>query len=288
MIIIRTVQEMQKTALQWKKSGKTIGFVPTMGYLHEGHLSLMRQAKQLSNVLVVSIFVNPTQFGPNEDLDRYPRDFDRDEKLCREVGVDVIFYPDVREMYPDPYRTYVQVEEITNALCGISRPGHFRGVATVVAKLFLIVQPDIAVFGQKDFQQAQIIRQMVKDLNFPVKIILGSIVREHDGLAMSSRNAYLSEEGRKNAVILYQSLQLARKLIRQGERNSKKIREKMREFITTVPCRIDYIEIVDAGNFMPKEEISDETLIALAVFIENTRLIDNMYIEKLDREESWR
>ena len=288
MQIVRSIEEMQKISLAYKKQGKTIGFVPTMGYLHEGHLSLIRIARKKADIVVASIFVNPTQFAPNEDLDKYPRDFERDESLCRKEQVDIIFYPTTEIMYPVPYRTYVEVEEITNALCGLSRPGHFKGVTTVVTKLFNIVLPDFAVFGQKDFQQASIIKQMVRDLNFPLQIILGPIVREEDGLAMSSRNAYLSVEGRKNATVLFQSLQLARQMLRQGERDAKKIKTKMAELITSVPSKIDYIEIVNANDFRSVEKVGNHTLFALAVFIENTRLIDNMYIENIEKEDTWR
>ncbi|GAB4178174.1 MAG: pantoate--beta-alanine ligase [Calditrichia bacterium] len=287
MKIIQTVEEMQQLSLSLKKEGKKIGFVPTMGYLHDGHLSLMKTARPLCDVLVVSIFVNPTQFGPHEDLDKYPRDFERDEQLCRDQHVDIIFYPDTKTMYPQPYKTYVEVTDLTDYLCGASRPGHFRGVTTVVAKLFNIILPDIAVFGRKDFQQAQIIKQMVRDLNFPVDIILAPIVRETDGLAMSSRNAYLSEEQRQYALVLYQSLSLAKELILQGERSARLIFKTIKDKIDSVPSKIDYISIVNAENFEPTDVIQDNTLIALAVFIGNTRLIDNMYIERLDKEDQW-
>ncbi len=280
MKIIRKISEMQQYAETLRQQGKTIGFVPTMGFLHEGHLSLMRLARPRCDTLVVSIFVNPTQFGPNEDLDKYPRDFRRDEELCRQEKVDVIFYPTAEEMYPQPYRTFVNVEKLTETMCGASRPGHFRGVATVVAKLFNIVKPHLAVFGQKDYQQAQVIRQMVHDLNFDVEILTGPIVREPDGLAMSSRNKYLSAAQRKDALVLRQSLQLAQTIIRQVERNPAVLRERMEELIESVPTsRIDYIAIVDPETLEDVAAIGERTLIALSVFIGQTRLIDNMVVE---------
>jgi len=280
MKIIRKISEMQQYAETLRQQRKTIGFVPTMGFLHEGHLSLMRLARPRCDTLVVSIFVNPTQFGPNEDLDKYPRDFRRDEELCRQEKVDVIFYPTAEEMYPQPYRTFVNVEKLTETMCGASRPGHFRGVATVVAKLFNIVKPHLAVFGQKDYQQAQVIRQMVHDLNFDVEILTGPIVREPDGLAMSSRNKYLSAAQRKDALVLRQSLQLAQTIIRQGERNPAVLRERMEELIESVPTsRIDYIAIVDPETLEDVAAIGERTLIALSVFIGQTRLIDNMVVE---------
>ena len=280
MKIIRKISEMQQYAETLRQQRKTIGFVPTMGFLHEGHLSLMRLARPRCDTLVVSIFVNPTQFGPNEDLDKYPRDFRRDEELCRQEKVDVIFYPTAEEMYPQPYRTFVNVEKLTETMCGASRPGHFRGVATVVAKLFNIVKPHLAVFGQKDYQQAQVIRQMVHDLNFDVEILTGPIVREPDGLAMSSRNKYLSAAQRKDALVLRQSLQLAQTIIRQGERNPAVLRERMEKLIESVPTsRIDYIAIVDPETLEDVAAIGERTLIALSVFIGQTRLIDNMVVE---------
>ncbi len=279
MKIIRTIPEMQRYADQQRRAGKTIGFVPTMGYLHEGHLSLMRLARPRCDVLVVSIFVNPTQFGPNEDFDRYPRDFEHDEQLCRQERVDVVFYPDVQEMYPLPYYTYIDVEKLSETMCGASRPGHFRGVATVVTKLFNIVKPHLAVFGQKDYQQALIIQQMVRDLNFDIEILLGPIVREPDGLAMSSRNQYLSPEERRKARILYQSLQLAQQRVSAGERDARKIQAAMEAMIQQVPgVQIDYVVIVDGRTLEPIAEIRDGTLVALAVRIGQTRLIDNTII----------
>ena len=254
-----------------------------MGYLHEGHLSLMRRARPQCDILVVSIFVNPTQFGPNEDFERYPRDFERDERLCREVGVDVVFYPTADAMYPRPYLTYVHVEKLSETMCGASRPGHFRGVTTVVTKLFNIVQPHIAVFGQKDYQQSLIIRQMVRDLNFDVEIDVAPIVREADGLAMSSRNKYLSPEERQQALVLYRSLTRAEELIREGERNVDTLLQAMKTVISEAPdARIDYIAIVDAETLEPLSTVRHNTVIALAVYIGTTRLIDNTWIREKD------
>ncbi len=283
MKIVSDIREMQQLAGHYRQQGKTIGFVPTMGYLHEGHLSLMRRARPQCDILVVSIFVNPTQFGPNEDFERYPRDFERDERLCREVGVDVVFYPTADAMYPRPYLTYVHVEKLSETMCGASRPGHFRGVTTVVTKLFNIVQPHIAVFGQKDYQQSLIIRQMVRDLNFDVQIDVAPIVREADGLAMSSRNKYLSPEERQQALVLYRSLTRAEELIREGERNVDTLLQAMKTVISEAPdARIDYIAIVDAETLEPLSTVRHNTVIALAVYIGTTRLIDNTWIREKD------
>ena len=264
-----------------KKEAKTIGLVPTMGYLHEGHLSLARTAKKHTDVVVMSIFVNPIQFGPDEDFERYPRDLKRDEELARSAGVDVIFYPPAKEMYPQGYSTYVNVEKLTDALCGESRPGHFRGVTTVVAKLFGIVSPDMAYFGQKDAQQAIVIKKMAADLNMGVETKVLPIVREKDGLAMSSRNVYLSESERKDAAVLYQSLKKAEGLINAGEKDPGKVMKAMEELIKAKPsARIDYISMVDAKQLEDlKDTVSGEVLIALAVFIGKTRLIDNIILK---------
>ena len=279
MRTIKTIKEMKQVIKDLKKEGKTIGFVPTMGYLHEGHLSLIRESVKRSDKTVVSVFVNPTQFSPGEDYDRYPRDIERDRKLLEIEKVDYLFYPSVEEMYPEGYKTYVETVDLQDKLCGRSRPGHFRGVCTVVLKLFNIVQPDIAFFGQKDAQQAIIIKRMVKDLNLDIKIEVMPIIREEDGLAMSSRNTYLNPEERKQATVLYRSLQLAEELIEKGERNSELIISKMRELIEAEPsARIDYVEIVDLEELNPIKEIKDKALIALAVYIGNTRLIDNMIV----------
>ena len=279
MKIIHSVADMQAEAEALRRSGQTIGFVPTMGYLHEGHLSLLRIARKRADVTVMSIFVNPTQFGPNEDLERYPRDFERDERLAREEGCDILFYPSAEEMYPYPYRTYVVVEEITHVLCGKSRPTHFRGVTTIVAKLFNIVKPHFAVFGQKDAQQVIVIKQMARDLNFNLDILTGPIVREPDGLAMSSRNVYLSADERKDALKLYKSLTEAKRLIEAGERDALKIKNAIERILSQgKSVRTDYIEIVDTTNLKPVEKIQGDVLIALAVFVGKTRLIDNIQL----------
>jgi pantoate--beta-alanine ligase len=284
MNVISSPVEFQREMLNLKRLGKSVGFVPTMGALHEGHLTLVRQSKKDNDVTVVSIFVNPTQFGPNEDFNKYPRQFDNDRKLLEKEGVDYIFYPSVSDMYPEGYETYVYLEKLPNHLCGLSRPGHFRGVATVVSKLFNIVQPDKAYFGQKDYQQAEVIKKMVRDLNFPIEIVVIPIVRESDGLAMSSRNAYLSPEERRNATVLYKSLQRAKELIEKGEKSVNKIKEEMRKIILSVPSRIDYIEIVhpetlDSLDAIPDKNVIDRVVVAVAVFIGNARLIDNEIIK---------
>ena len=277
MKIFNSPMEMQNFVIREKIKGKKISFVPTMGYLHEGHLSLMRKARKYGDILVVSIFVNPTQFGPNEDLDRYPRDYEGDVKKCESVGVDVIFYPTNENMYEKDFQTYVTVEKVTKNLCGHSRPTHFRGVATVVAKLFNIVQPDYAFFGEKDFQQLVVIKQMVKDLNFSVKIIGCPIIRETDGLAMSSRNAYLNKEERQQALCLYKSILKVKELFENGERDVNTLITKAKEVIKESPmAEIDYVKIVDINTM---EDITDkidrDALYALAVKIGKTRLIDN-------------
>lgn len=280
MLIIRKIEQMQKESERLREEGKRIGLVPTMGYLHEGHLSLVRIARERSNVVVMSIFVNPTQFGPGEDFHSYPRDFNRDVKLAEKEGCDIIFYPTVEEMYPQGYATYVNVERLTEGLCGRSRPGHFRGVTTVVTKLFNIVKPHIAVFGQKDAQQAFVIKRMVRDLNFDIEIVVGPTIREKDGLAMSSRNTYLSERERKDALVLYQSLKLAQNLLSSGERDPKKVVKEMEKLIRTKKSAlIDYISIVDSENLQEVERIEGEVLIALAVKIGKARLIDNIIIK---------
>ena len=270
---------MQAHSQSLKREGKTIGFVPTMGYLHEGHLSLIRLAKEKADVVVVSIFVNPTQFGPNEDLDNYPRDFKRDESLCKEEGVDVIFYPTPDEMYLQDHSVNIDETFLSKSLCGASRPGHFSGVVTIVAKLFNVVLPDMAVFGEKDAQQLRIIKRMVRDLNFPVEIISGPIVREPNGLAMSSRNAYLPVEARPHALCLKQALDDASNEFRLGERNVETLKQCMRAIIKNTPSTsIDYIEIVDNETLEPLSVISGSALVALAVNVGNTRLIDNVVL----------
>jgi len=247
MRIIKSPKRMQEICFSLKKRGKVIGFVPTMGYFHEGHLSLIRVAKKKSDVSVVGIFVNPTQFGPKEDFKRYPRNLERDKRLLRKIGCDLLFCPSLKDMYPQGYETYVEVENSTKILEGTSRPGHFKGVSTVVAKLFNIIQPNIAVFGQKDFQQAVVIKRMVKDLNFPVKILVTPTTREKSGLALSSRNEYLPSEEKRQALVLYQSLGLAKKMIKSGERDSRKIKDQMKKLIQGKPkAKIDYITINDS------------------------------------------
>jgi len=282
MRVITKIKEMQKVADELRREGKIIGVVPTMGYLHEGHLSLIRIAKEKSDVVITTIFVNPLQFAPHEDYDRYPRDFERDVKLAQSAGCDIIFHPSVEEMYPENFLTYVEVEKLTKVLEGEFRPTHFRGVTTVVAKLFNITKPHIAVFGQKDAQQALIIKQMVRDLNFDIEIIVAPIVREPDGLAMSSRNVYLSESERKDATVLYESLKLAERLIEEGERDAGKIILKMEELIKSKPtAKIDYIAVVAPDTLERVEELEKgkEYLIALAVRIGSTRLIDNTLVK---------
>ncbi len=279
MEIIQSPTIMQHRALELQREGRSIGFVPTMGFLHEGHLSLMRIAREQCDVLVASIFVNPTQFGPNEDLDAYPRDFHRDEALCAQEGVDLIFYPAPDTMYAADASVSVNENSLSGSLCGASRPGHFRGVCTVVAKLFNLVRPDRAVFGEKDAQQLRIIERMVRDLDFPVKIVRGPIVRETDGLAMSSRNKYLSEPQRCAALCLRRSLDAVLELFEGGERRAPVLRKAMVEIIEPVSgAEIDYIEIVDDATLLPVEQIERNALVALAVKFGSTRLIDNVVL----------
>ncbi|HRS51925.1 MAG TPA: pantoate--beta-alanine ligase [Candidatus Marinimicrobia bacterium] len=281
MQILTKIKDIRQELLTIRAGGKKIGLVPTMGYLHEGHLSLVDVARANADVVVMSIFVNPTQFAPNEDLMRYPRDIERDERLARGRGVDYIFHPEVSEMYPKPYFTYVVTEQLAKVLCGISRPTHFQGVTTVVAKLFNIVQPDIAVFGQKDAQQAVIIKQMVRDLNFPIRIIVAPIVREADGLAMSSRNVYLTPEERQQAPVIFQALQGARENVRNGLTDTDLIKDQICRTIQTSPlARIDYVEIVDDQTLTPVETIKPGTFAAVAVYYGKTRLIDNIYLKE--------
>ena len=278
MRIVRSVAAMQRIALGWRGKGR-IGLVPTMGFLHEGHLQLVRAARRQSRFVVVSIFVNPIQFGPKEDFRRYPRDFARDRRLLASAGADVIFYPSVEEMYPAGFATFVDVERLGDGLCGKSRPGHFRGVATVVAKLFNIVLPDIAVFGAKDAQQAFVIRRMARDLRFHTRVVIMPTAREKDGLAMSSRNVYLTPEQRVEAPVLHRSLLLARRLITQGERRAAKVKAAMRRMVRRESGgRIDYVEMVDTDELRPVKTIKGEVLVALAVHFGNTRLIDNIVL----------
>ncbi len=279
MKIISQIAAMQRHVDDLRTQGKRIGFVPTMGFLHEGHLSLVRQAKKDSDVVVMSIFVNPSQFGPNEDFEDYPRNFNRDVKLAESAGCDILFYPDSKEIYPETYLTHVEIEKISKVMCGVSRPTHFRGVTTIVAKLFNIVKPHVAVFGQKDAQQAIIIKRMVADLNYDIKIIVAPIVREKDGLAMSSRNSYLTPVQRQQATVLYQSLTAAQTMIESGVRKVEIIENQVKSMIEQQPdAIIDYIAFVDTTNLKPQTELSGEILVALAVKIGKTRLIDNIIV----------
>lgn len=263
-----------------KARGKSIGFVPTMGCLHEGHLSLVEAAKEKADIVVVSIFVNPIQFGPSEDLARYPKDSKRDMKLLKNFDVDVLFLPAASDLYSEGFKTYVEVEGLSKKMCGRSRPGHFRGVTTVVAKLSNIVAPDCAFFGEKDFQQQVIIKRMVRDLNLPIEIISLPTVREFDGLAMSTRNKYLTSKERKAAAILYQALSQAKKQIENGGRNPRKILLRLRSLIGTESAiRLDYAVIVDPETLEELKKIKDQTLIALAASIGKARLIDNLVVK---------
>ncbi len=281
MDIIRRTQIMQQIALNLKKKGNKIGFVPTMGALHFGHLSLVRRANQISHTTIVSIFVNPLQFGPNEDYDKYPRDLAKDADTLKELNVEYIFAPDVSNIYAEGFSTEISNSKLGNILCGKSRPGHFKGVLTVVAKLFNIVQPDFAIFGQKDYQQLVLIKRMVQDLNFPIEIISCPIVRESDGLAMSSRNSYLSPDERKAATILYKSLQFAVDKVENGEDNLELIKKEVRKMISKEPlASIDYVETVHPFTLEPKEKLKDEAVLLLAVYIGKTRLIDNIILKE--------
>ena len=272
-VLVKSAFEMQKKC---RDITGTIGFVPTMGYLHEGHLSLVRVARKRCNTVVVSIFVNPSQFSPNEDLALYPRNIERDVKLLNKLKVDFIFFPTENEMYPEVYKTWVTVDKITQILCGRSRPTHFRGVTTIVAKLINIVNPDYMFMGEKDFQQLVVLQQMSKDLNFRTKIIGCSIVREEDGLAMSSRNKYLSPSARKDALCIHNSLLLAKKLFKQKITSSSKIIAEMSNLIENNNGIVDYIEVVDSQTLEHLAELKKGCRILVAVIIENTRLIDNM------------
>ena len=277
--IITRVTEMQEHSERMRGLGKTVAFVPTMGFLHEGHLSLIRKGRELGDNLVVSIFVNPSQFSPDEDFESYPRNFDKDLKLLQKEGVDVIFSPNEDELYQDGFQTYVDLKNLPNHLCGISRPIFFRGVATVVAKLFNIVRPHIAIFGQKDYQQLVVIRRMVRDLNFDIKIVGFPTVREPDGLAMSSRNTYLTPEQRINALSLYKSLNQSKKLVESGIKDAKRIIDTADTLIKSHPeTVIDYIAICDPETLADIEIIDRPALMALAVSIGKTRLIDNMIL----------
>ncbi len=280
MEIISDPGDMQALSRAWRKVDVKIAFVPTMGFFHEGHLSLMRYGREMGDRLVVSLFVNPTQFGPTEDLDRYPREPERDAALAREVGVDVLYSPTAEAMYPEGYQTYVAVEGLSQGLCGPSRPGHFRGVATVVLKLFNQVLPHLAVFGEKDYQQLAVIKHMAADLDLPVEVVGRPIVREADGLALSSRNTYLSPEERQSALCLYKALTAARELAAGGETDADKILSTVRNMITSTPhTRLDYAALVNPDSLEEVKTIRGAARLALAAWVGTTRLIDNMLLE---------
>ncbi len=277
-MLIRKIKDMKEIVKRLKKEGKTVGFVPTMGYLHEGHVSLIRCSKKDNDITVVSIFVNPIQFGENEDLDRYPRDLDRDIRICEKEGVDYVFYPSAGEMYPEGFSTFVEVEGITKRLCGAFRPGHFRGVTTVVNKLFNIVQPDRAYFGEKDYQQLKVIQKMVRDLNIDVEVKGCPLIREKDGLALSSRNKYLTPEERKSALAISRALFRAKQMFERGERDPSKVVDEIKRIISSQPLvkEIQYVEVVDPEDLTPKKKLEKGDVVAVAVFVGNTRLIDNI------------
>ncbi len=280
MKVVNTINEVRETVKAWRKQGLTVGLVPTMGYLHEGHASLIARASKENDRVVVSDFVNPIQFAPNEDLASYPRDIDRDAKVCEENGADIIFHPTPEEMYHKDFSTFVNITGPSEELCGKSRPIHFRGVCTVVSKLFLIVSPDRAYFGQKDAQQLAVIKRMVRDLNFDIEIVGCPIIREADGLAKSSRNTYLSPEERKAAVILHKALEKGKELVLNGEKSAKVIIDTVTQVINSEPLAIiDYVQVVDFPNIKVVEDINGDILTAVAVYIGKTRLIDNFIIE---------
>jgi pantoate--beta-alanine ligase len=283
MKIINTAGEMQRYALEQRAAGKTIAFVPTMGFLHDGHLSLLKEGRKRGDLLVLSVFVNPVQFGENEDLDAYPRDHQRDCRLAEDVGVDVVYLPTAEQMYPEGYLTYVNVEGITEGLCGLRRPGHFRGVTTVVTKLFNIVQPNVACFGAKDFQQLAVIRRMVSDLNMPIEIVELPIFREVDGLALSSRNVYLNAEEREQALVLSRALKLARKLVAAGETDSRALLSQVTQLIEEQPlARIDYARICHDLSLEDQPQVDQNAVLLLAVYVGKTRLLDNGYLVVTD------
>lgn len=283
MRVIESIQEMQRSGESLRLAGKRISFVPTMGYFHEGHLFLMKEARKTADHVIVSIYVNPTQFGPTEDFSQYPRNFERDISMAREVGVDSIFFPSNSEMYPEGYQSYVQVEKVTQNLCGASRPGHFRGVATICCKLFNIVKPHSAIFGKKDFQQLVAIRRMVADLNLDLEIVGLPTYRTPDGLAMSSRNVYLSKEERPSALALVGALKFAQKLYAEGERNAQAMIAQAEKFLKSHPYTdIDYIKICNALTLEDVTEVDENCVLALAVKVGTTRLIDNaVFAEEL-------
>ena len=276
MIIVNNIDEMHDLSNKWRQDGKNIGLVPTMGYLHEGHLSLINAARGENDIVVTSIFVNPSQFGPNEDFERYPRDMEADSAACELAGVDVIFAPDAQEMYPEGYTTYVEPGAIGQRLCGVTRPIHFRGVCTVVLKLFNIIQPLNAYFGQKDAQQYLILKRMVADLNLDINLHRMPIIREADGLAKSSRNVYLTPEQREQATMLFAAVKKAEQLYRAGERDSATILAAMSDELAKASlAKVDYLQIVETDNLLPVQHIDREVLVAMAVYFGSTRLIDN-------------
>ena len=278
MQVTKTVEETRKLVKEWKKQGKTIGLVPTMGFLHEGHASLIKRCREENDIVVVSDFVNPTQFGPTEDLEAYPRDFERDSRLCESLGADLIFNPEPSDMYTDPH-AYVSIDLLSETLCGKTRPIHFKGVCTVVSKLFNIVSPDRAYFGQKDAQQLAIIRKMVQDLNFDITIVGCPIIREEDGLAKSSRNTYLNPEERKAALCLSKAVKKGQEIIKPGI-DAEEVLSAMRDIINAEPlAKIDYVSMVDALNMQPVDKADRNVLVAMAVYIGKTRLIDNFIYE---------
>lgn len=280
MKVVNTINEVREAVKAWHKQGLTVGLVPTMGYLHEGHASLIARASKENDRVVVSDFVNPIQFAPNEDLASYPRDIDRDAKVCEENGADIIFHPTPEEMYHKDFSTFVDITGPSEELCGKSRPIHFRGVCTVVSKLFLIASPDRAYFGQKDAQQLAVIKRMVRDLNFDIEIVGCPIIREADGLAKSSRNTYLSPEERKAAVILHKALEKGKELVLNGEKSAKVVIDTVTQIINSEPlAKIDYVQVVDFPNIKVVEDINGDILTAVAVYIGKTRLIDNFIIE---------
>lgn len=279
MKIVSTVEQVREEVKKWRQQGLTVGLVPTMGYLHEGHKSLIDKAVAQNDKVVVSVFVNPIQFGPTEDLATYPRDLERDAALCEDAGAALIFHPEKEDMYFDDFCTYIDMDGLTKGLCGKTRPIHFRGVCTVVGKLFNIVHPDRAYFGQKDAQQLAVVRRMVRDLNFDLEIVGCPIIREEDGLAKSSRNTYLSEEERKAAVILHKGLVKGEKMVSAGEKDVKKVLDAITEIIESEPlARIDYVEAVDFDNIETIDTIEGSVLVAVAVYIGKTRLIDNFIV----------
>ena len=282
MKTIKTIKEMKEFSSRGQRAGKTIAFVPTMGFFHEGHLSLMREGRRRGDLLIVSLFVNPTQFGPHEDFKNYPRDFERDSNMAGEVGTDVLFAPEASEMYPPDHQTIVRVEKVTQNLCGRARPTHFQGVTTIVLMLFEIVVPHVAIFGEKDYQQLVTVQQMVRDLHLSVEVMGMPTVREADGLAMSSRNTYLLPKEREAALSLYRSLQKAKELLQKGERKADRILQEMKEILQSEPLvRIDYAQICDARTLQDVDRVEGDVVVALAAYLGKTRLIDNVVFQNL-------